>query len=191
MVESEPMQGLTMDWPELSTDPISLRPITEGDREFLYHVYSSTREEELARVPWDNSQKTAFLQMQFSAQQNWYSKRCPDVQFQVILEHGRPIGRLYIQRRPTEIRVIDMALLPAYRNRGIGSHLLSGILSEARTRDLPVTAHVDLFNPAQRLYKRLGFRTVTDDGVFQLMKWNPGENGFDGRCEESLTGTEG
>jgi len=171
------MQEATMNWPELSTDPISLRPITDGDREFLYHVYSSTREEELASVPWEDCEKRAFLEMQFSAQHVWYSEKYSDAQFQVVLEHGRPIGRFYVHRRSAEIRVVDIALLPAYRNRGIGSHLLSGILEEARTRHLPVTVHVEFINPAQRLYKRLGFQPVTDDGVYQLMKWSPDKNG--------------
>ncbi len=177
MVRSESMQEVPMNWPESDSDPISLRPITEGDSEFLYRVYSSAREEELAFVPWDDSEKMAFLRMQFSAQQFWYSEKYTDAQFQVILEYGRPIGRFYVHRRPTEIRVVDIALLPAYRNRGIGSRLLTGILNEARTSHLPVTIHVEFFNPAQHLYKRLGFQGVTDDGVYQLLKWSPEESG--------------
>ncbi len=168
---------LTMYRPEAVDDSISLRPITEGDREFLYRVYSSTREEELAIVPWDDSQKAAFLRMQFTAQHTWYSEHYRGAYFQVILDQGCPIGRFYVDRRASEIRVVDIALLPAYRNRGIGSRLMSGIVTEGRMHRLPVTIHVECFNPARRLYERLGFRPVKDDGVYQLMRWTPEENG--------------
>ena len=89
----------------------------------------------------------------------------------MILEDAHPIGRLYVDRRPDEIRLIDIALLPSHRGRGIGSELTGGLLAEADRADLPLRLHVEADNPARRLYQRLGFREVADHGVYRLFEW--------------------
>ena len=152
---------------------LTLRPIADDDRDLLYRVYASTREDELAQVAWDEDQKAAFLRMQFDAQYSYYAEHYPNAQFQVILLNGEPIGRLYLERRAREIRIVDIALLPEYRNRGIGSALLHEILAEGQRAGLPVTIHVECFNPALRLYERLGFRKLEDKGVYYFMEKPP------------------
>ncbi len=139
----------------------------------MYRVYASTRQEELVRVPWDEAQKSTFLKMQFDAQHWYYLENYPRAKFQIILREGVPIGRLYVDRRKKEIRIVDIALLPEYRRRGIGSALLKEILEEGRRINLPVTIHVEEFNPAMRLYDRLGFHKIEDKGVYHLMEWSP------------------
>ena len=163
---------------------ITLRPVEDDDMEFLYRVYASTREEELAQVDWDDEKKAAFLRMQFAAQHAYYTENYRHRQFQVILHDGQPAGRLFIDWRPDEIRIMDIALLPAHRRQGIGSYLLRSILDEGRRRGLPVTIHVESFNPAKRLYQRLGFRQIAESDVYQLMKWSPpaGPEGENTRC---------
>jgi GNAT superfamily N-acetyltransferase len=156
-------------------DAITLRPIAEGDDAFLYRVYAGTREEELAQVDWDREQKERFLQMQFAAQHHYYMEHYTGAAFQVILVDGQPAGRLYVARWPQEIRIVDIALLAPYRNRGIGSLLLRGLLAEGAQAGKPVTIHVEQFNPARRLYERLGFAKVAGRGVYDLMQWTPPE----------------
>ena len=90
-----------------------------------------------------------------------------------IFIDDRPIGRFYVQRRTEEIRIIDIAFLPSYRKMGIGSSLLTQILDEAARNHLPVTIHVERFNPALHLYERLGFRLAEDRGVHYFMTWLP------------------
>jgi len=154
-------------------DPtITRRPITKRDEEFLYRIYASTRQEELAQVPWDEAQKTIFLKMQFDAQHRYYLENYPRAKFQIILREGIPIGRLYVDRRKKEIRIVDIALLPEYRRQGIGSALLEEIMEEGRRLKLPVTIHVEKFNPAMRLYDRMGFQKIEDKGVYHLMEWS-------------------
>jgi ribosomal protein S18 acetylase RimI-like enzyme len=151
----------------------TLRPITNDDRDLLYRIYASTRAEELSQVAWDEAQKAAFLRMQFDAQHSYYHENYPNAQFQVIMLDGAPAGRLYLDRRSAEIRIVDIALLPEYRNRGIGSALLRDVLAEGQRAGLPVTIHVESFNPALRLYERLGFRKVEDKGVYYFMEKPP------------------
>lgn len=150
---------------------VSFRSIDDADREFLGAVYASTRAGEMARVDcWDDRQKTAFLEMQFNAQHRYYQENYTDTDFLIILLDNRPIGRLYIARWPEEIRIVDLALLPEYRNRGIGTRLLTDVLEEAAAAGKPVRIHVEGFNPALSLYRRLGFEQIGEHGVYLLME---------------------
>ncbi len=153
--------------------PILLRPVTPADEEFLLSVYASTRVDEMARVDWNTEQKELFLSMQFRAQTQFYVENYRGAEFQVITLKDKSIGRLYIHRRGDEIRIMDIALLPDYRNSGIGSALLQEVLEQGKNHNLPVTIHVEQFNPAMRLYKRMGFRQKEDKGVYLLMEWSP------------------
>ncbi len=152
---------------------LTLRPATDDDLPFLCELYSSTRQEELAAVPWTEEEKRAFLKMQFEAQHVYYRQQFPQASFDVIVREGRAIGRLYVDRRSDEIRLVDIALTPEFRNRGIGGRLLDELLKEARRIGKPVRIHVEKFNPALRLYQRLGFRQLRDSGVYWLMEWKP------------------
>jgi len=149
---------------------IGLRPITADDSEFLYRVYSSTREEELAPVGWDESEKEVFLRMQFDAQHSFYMNRFQQATYDVVLVDGEPVGRLYVDRRDDEIRIIDIALLAEHRRKGIGSSLLTAIMAEADGAGLPVRIHVERNNPALGLYHRLGFDEIGDQGVYYLLE---------------------
>ena len=153
---------------------LRLRPVGPDDEPFLYAVYAGTRQEELALVDWDEAQRAAFLRMQFTAQQRSYQVHFPDADYSVILADERPIGRLSIARQPDAIHIIDIALLPDHRNRGIGGALLREALAEAAEAGKPVRLRVARFNRALGLYTRLGFRPIADEGVYLLLEWSPG-----------------
>ncbi|MEA2691151.1 MAG: hypothetical protein QOJ16_538 [Acidobacteriota bacterium] len=160
---------------DISTPAFELRfrPIEPDDQDLLFRVYASTREEELAAVVWEAGQKEAFLRQQFEAQHRWYQENYAGAEFLVILQGGEPAGRLYVVRWEKEIRLIDIALLPAHRNGGVGSAILEEILAEGSAAAKPVTIHVEKFNPALRLYERLGFTPIEDRGVYYLMQRTP------------------
>jgi len=152
---------------------VALRLVRAGDEAHLFKVYASTRSEELAQVAWDDGQKESFLRMQFDAQRKFYESEYPGAAFQLILVADEPAGRLYMHRREREIRIMDIALLPEFRGHGIGTKLLNEILAEGARTARPVTIHVESFNPAQRLYERLGFTKVASNGVYHLLEWRP------------------
>jgi len=155
---------------------IGFRPITDDDLAFLSQLYASTRAEEVAQVAdWSEEQKKQFLQMQFDAQHSYYQEQFSQAEYLLIEQSGEPIGRIYIDRRADEIRLIDIALLPAARGNRLGAALLEELLDEARGNALPVRIHVEKNNPAMRLYVRLGFVRIEDQGVYDLMEWSPGQ----------------
>ncbi|MBL0218678.1 MAG: GNAT family N-acetyltransferase [Myxococcales bacterium] len=153
--------------------PVTLRPIVPADEDFLYRVYASTRTEELALTDWSPAQKTAFLQMQFTAQHRHYQDNYSNTAFDVILHDDEPVGRLYVRRIASEMRIVDIALLPAFRSAGIGGALLRGLVEEARREAVPLRIHVEKNNPALRLYERLGFRAIEDRGVYWFLECSP------------------
>jgi ribosomal protein S18 acetylase RimI-like enzyme len=148
---------------------IELLPAEPADREFLYRVYASTRTEELAVVPWDEAQKEAFLRAQFEAQDRWYREHYTQATYEVIAVDGEPAGRLYLHRGESEIRIVDIALLPERRGNGVGTSLLRDLLAEADAAGKRVTIHVERLNPALRLYERLGFTVAEDKGVYLFL----------------------
>jgi ribosomal protein S18 acetylase RimI-like enzyme len=153
---------------------ITLRTENPGDHEFLFRLYASTRQAEIALVPWTEEQKEAFIWMQFEAQSHDYKHRFKAASFQIVLANGEAAGRLYLDRRPAEIRIIDISLLPEWRGRGIGTYLLGKILAEGQRRRLKVSIHVEQSNPALTLYRRLGFTKVSSYGIYWLMECPPG-----------------
>ena len=70
----------------------------------------------------------------------------------------------------TEIRVLDVALLPEWCGRGIGTSLLDDVITEADAEGFSVTLHVEVWNPAVRLYARLGFHEAGRNDVHILME---------------------
>lgn len=159
--------------PASTASDVGFRKIGEADLDFLFRVYASTRAEEMALVDWTGSEKASFLRMQFEAQHKYYVETFETARFDLILKGRDPIGRLYVDRRPDEIRIIDIALLPEQRNAGIGSGLLHDLLDEAGRSGKAVRIHVEQNNPAMSLYRRLGFTGIEEQGIYLLMEWRP------------------
>lgn len=150
---------------------IKLRKETTEDEAFLRALYASTRTEEIALLPWPEEQKTAFLVMQFDLQRKHYRENYPDADFAVILVDNDPAGRWYLHRGSQGFHLIDISLLPSYRNRNVGTHLLKTLIAEARAEQKIVRLNVQSINRAMRLYQRLGFIVIEKHGVHWLMEW--------------------
>ena len=154
----------------MSGDPI-LRPAAlPEDREFLVSVYGSTREDELAHVAWSAEQRDAFVRMQYDARERHYATAFPRARHDVITVGGVPAGQLIVDRPGDEIRIVDIALLPAFRNVGVGTRLIRPLLAEADASGLPVRCHAVQGHPEQRFWERLGLVAGPADGVYTAME---------------------
>lgn len=153
---------------------LGLREIVAADRMFLREVYAGTRQDELAPLGWSREHVDAFIDMQFESQQRDYWGNYDTSRFQVVTCDGIDAGRLYVERRADELRVVDITLLPGFRGRGIGARLFEQLFDEADADGLAVRIHVEHDNPAQRLYLRLGFAFIGQPGpVYRLMERLP------------------
>lgn len=151
---------------------ITLRPITPDDAPFLLDVYAQSRAPEMAQVPWNDTQKQAFLDTQFQAQHQHYQTEYPKASYDVILHDGVPAGRLYVDRRPDEIRILDLAVLSAQES--LLRSVLVGVMDEAAAARLPVKLYVEVYKGSfLALLHDLGFEQEEDHGVSYLMGWHP------------------
>lgn len=155
------------------TGRITLRPALAEDRELLLAVYAAGRAEELDQVAWEPGTREAFVRSQFDQQDREYRRANPDGLFDVIEVDGRAAGRLYVDRRPGDLRIVDIALLPDVRGRGLGATILASLQEQARAEGRIVSIHVEVHNRAARLYERLGFVLAADLGVYRRMEWTP------------------
>jgi ribosomal protein S18 acetylase RimI-like enzyme len=152
---------------------VALRPAADADYDFLRGLYASTRQEEMIHFPFDEAQRRSFLDQQFAAQFEHYRIHYPTCERNIVERDGVSVGRLWIDEWRDQIRLVDIALMPECRGAGIGSTLLRQVMDRGAAAGKPVTIHVESFNPALRLYRRLGFEQVDTNGVYLLMRWTP------------------
>ena len=152
---------------------MTLRAATAADQEFLRGVFAASRETEVAALAADPGQLTTFIDMQFRIQQQSYQARFPAAENSIIVVDGQPIGRMLVDRSAEAIELIDIALMAAWRNRGIGTSLVRGLTVEAAGQSKPVLLEVLRTNPARRLYERLGFTGSSEDSMYIQMRWQP------------------
>lgn len=157
---------------ELAAKGIALRPEAPEDDPYLLALYATTREAELDQVEgWLPEQRQAFVAMQFNAQRHHYRNALANVAFDVIERGGVPIGRLYTQELQTTLHIVDILLDPAERGAGLGAALLQQLTADAHTAGKVVSIHVEIYNPARRLYERLGFVQVGEEqGIYIEME---------------------
>lgn len=153
---------------------LSWRVEAEADEEFLLGLYIASRQHEFAMLPLTDDQKTALLAGQSRMQRAHYRTTYPRAEFLVIEHGGAPVGRLCLDGGvATDLRIVDIALLPDRRNQGLGTALLRAVLERAEREGRTASLHVGQANPAIRLYERLGFRRVERRGPDWLMVRSP------------------
>jgi GNAT superfamily N-acetyltransferase len=156
---------------------LQLRPVAPTDDDFLLSVYASTRAEELGQAEWAEGQKEAFLKWQFDLQRREYDVRFPDAEYYLILIDNQPAGRIWIGRDSEQIRLLEIALLTEFQNRGAGTILLRRLIDEARQEGKPLRHMVFVLNnDAHRFYERLGFTIIEDLGAYKHMEWTTTED---------------
>jgi ribosomal protein S18 acetylase RimI-like enzyme len=154
-----------------------LRPALPEDRDFLFQLYASTREQELRVFGWPAAQQEAFLRMQFNAQQQWYAATYSNAENQIIENGHQPIGRMIVQREHDTWRLLDISLLPEHRGQGIGGELVRALIKDCWAAGAVLQLQVLNTNPAQRLYTRLGFIKTGEDQIYTQMELRPPTTG--------------
>lgn len=162
----------------LSMEP-GLRAQVPADLAWLRELYASTREQEMAMVPWPEATKRAFLDQQFGLQRSHFETFYGDARFLAILSaQGEAIGRYIVDESAPEHLIVDIALFPQWRGQGIGSALIRQSMAVASRQGAQLGLHVLKHNlGAQRLYQQLGFEFIADEGSHWRMRWTPSAGG--------------
>ncbi|MBK6285535.1 MAG: GNAT family N-acetyltransferase [Draconibacterium sp.] len=154
---------------------ITYRPISASDLHFLKNLYRSTREEELDTTDWNELQKERFIEFQFNAQHSHYVNSFERADFLLIKLKKTDIGRLYLWKTDSQIRILDITLLEKYRRKEIGTKIITALIHEANKTGKKLNLHVGKNNPALKLYERLGFKRKTDTDIDFFMEKLPEE----------------
>ncbi|RCL21029.1 N-acetyltransferase [Pseudomonas sp. AFG_SD02_1510_Pfu_092] len=154
----------------MASSEVHLRPMTDADLAFLRTLYGTTRAGEMAMLAWDQATLETFLEQQFQAQHSHYQAHYAGAAFSIIESAGEAIGRAYLLWTDSHLHIIDTALMPAWRGRGIGTGLIRQWLARADRHGLSAGLHVTPHNPALRLYQRNGFETIEDNGLYLKMR---------------------
>lgn len=157
------------------TPNVKLRPVTPEDETFLISVYGASREQELAMVPWTEEQRHAFVKFQYLAQLNYYQTEFPKSEHFIILADGEPVGRLFLDRRDAQIRILDITILTRHRGKGFGVPVIRYVMDEALTVGKSVGINLDLFSTSQRTFEQLGFKPTEKTDSHTLYAWQANE----------------
>lgn len=151
----------------------SLIPVNESDKSFLVELYASTRTQEMAAVPWSDEQKQAFLQMQFEAQNLYYRELYPNASYNIIKFKDESIGRFYVADLADEFRIIDLAFLPQFFDKGVFIKLVEDVLQKGQALNKPVQIYLESFDPLAKIFADLGFQKVGEHGIYFLWRRAP------------------
>lgn len=162
---------------------LAMRPMTASDNAFVESLYRSSREE-LRQIDAEEDFIETLIEQQQHAQTQGYGDMFPNAMYFVVEYHNERIGRVVLDFGPNEIRVVDIALIPAARGKGYGSQVLQTVQAAAAKVMAPVTLTVRADHlPAKQLYQRLGFIVEQPQFPFERMVWHPPATGIYGAAK--------
>jgi ribosomal protein S18 acetylase RimI-like enzyme len=89
----------------------------------------------------------------------------------IVTVHGENVGLLAFEEREHFIWIDEIVLVTAWRGRGVGTKILSGLMSDARARAKPLRLQVLHDNiGAIRLYESLGFKQMESSETHHVME---------------------
>jgi len=150
-----------------------LRPCEPSDDAFLYDVFATTWASEVAALP---NQKLAqhVLRIQHIAQERRFATRYPGHRRLVVLHGHQRAGRLYLFEAESSLHVVDVTLMPKFRDQGIGTRILHHLMAEATRDGNTVSVGVPRTNKrATGLCAALGFQLVSVDDLDNSFEWTP------------------
>ena len=163
----------------LAAAQVSLRPAEGDDEPFLRDLFRVLRWDEFAALGWPDDQRSRFIDLQFNYRKRHYDAAFGTAELYVVTHGPTPIGQFHVDRDGRALHVVDISLLPEWRGRGIGAALLALLQAEVRAgRGEAVRLEVAVGNPAERLYRRLGFVEIPPEDdlprISREMTWRPG-----------------
>jgi ribosomal protein S18 acetylase RimI-like enzyme len=152
---------------------ITTRAATPQDDAFLYELFKAVRSPEFAFAQMAPAQLELLMSIQYAGQKATYGMEYPGGHDIVLLDR-EPIGRIWVHRGAQEYHLVDIALMPEFRNRGIGARLVTEAIAAALSAGLPLRCSIALNNPGSlRFHQRLGFEIAGRDDVYYDLTIKP------------------
>jgi len=151
---------------------LTLRPERDDDRAFRYGLFCQSRPPEWDTVPLHPQVREELMRHQFEAQTKGYRAQFPHARFDIIELDGAPIGRIVVDRPSDMVHLVDQAIVPSWRNKGLGTTIMRTLMDEVRAHALPLRLMVGSSNdPSLRLYLRLGFVPIASTPMYIELEW--------------------
>src|SRR5580693_5097548 len=151
---------------------LTLRPSRADDQEFLHRLFCSVHSEKLNLALLSVEERNRLIGLMYQGFAGHYSTIGPAADDRIVLLNNESIGRMILLQTREEIRLADLAILPQYRRRGIGSALIGQLQTESTMSKRPVRLQVAQFDHALRLYQRLGFYKTDAIGTYLHLEWS-------------------
>ena len=152
---------------------VTTRSSCNGDGSLLLDLYAETCLEELSHLGWNLVDHRPLVLMHAQLREAQFGRRYPDLNRLTICVDGRPVGRLLLERGPSDLHLVDLCLIPSLRGQGIGTRLLRELLGEAAGEHLNVSVTVPAGNRTDQLWERLGFTEVRRLDTLRMLCWRP------------------
>jgi ribosomal protein S18 acetylase RimI-like enzyme len=153
---------------------ISRRAVTGDDEAFIQRLIEEAVADELGAREWPEPARSKLLEIQYLARRRGYREAFPGATEEIVQRDGEAAGWLVTARDGESIRVVDIALLPEERGKGVGTACIRDLQGEAERSARMVRLSVVRNNPAALLYHRLGFRVTGGDEIRYAMEWRNG-----------------
>jgi len=128
-----------------------LRPATPSDLGFCWPIYRDSMKPLTEAVgPWNEAE-----------QQKLVKEAVAEAGTSILRTDDADAGWLQVEETRHIVHLQQLFLLPAVRNRGLGTSFLTWMKERAERKRKDLTLDVLSNNPARRLYERLGFKVVT------------------------------
>lgn len=138
-----------------------MRPATSADLDFILRVHAEAMRPHIERTfgTWNGAEQRARL----------LETTRPETHEIVELD-GEPVGCLWVRPHADALELVRLWLLARAQGKGIGTALVRDVLARGARVRLPVRLRVLKVNPAQRLYRRLGFEAVGETETHVQMR---------------------
>lgn len=152
---------------------LRLRPEQNEDDAFRFALFCQSRSTDLALLPIEPAAYEQLMRFQYRAQTVGYRGNFPSARFDIIELDGAPIGRIVVDRSGDHIEIVDWAIAPQLRGRGVGTAILRAVMEEARQASRQIRLKVVSNNDAAvRLYLRLGFEPIATIPFYTELAWS-------------------
>lgn len=141
---------------------ITTRPMKDSDFELSFEIKKKALGPYITkRWGWDDTVQRRFHR------EHWNKRELIAIQLD-----GIDIGTLWIKKFNDHWRFGEFFILPQYQNRGVGSHILSKVITDADQTHLPIRLEYLKWNPVASLYERNGFHCIGENETHYFMERN-------------------
>ena len=137
-------------------------------------TFAADRRDLLLASGLDAAGIEGLVDLQCRARERQYRQDWPGAEAWTIEVDAVPAGCLLLHRERGATRIVDFALRPEFRGRGVGGKVLGRLQSEAAGAGARLVLQVAADNRARALYARRGFAETADDGLYVEMSWPGG-----------------